>query len=157
MTENTKLDLFATIKEIDKKNRNWYENLPEHQQKQANPFLLMQWLSCGNNDDQTVLINEIVNPYVFKLYKHPKLLAKVLTACTTGSSQRYKWISNAKNIRTPNCIDLISNAYDISKKEARTMINVIQQEDILLLAYNYGLQADQIKDIQKELKELYDK
>lgn len=148
-----KVDIFEILRSIDFQKKDWYEQYPESLQKSIPLVVLMMWLACSNNDMQVVITNNNVNNYIFKLYKHPKLIAKLLSTCGLGKPSRYKWIKNdTKKTSTPKSIALLQRYYECSFKEAKRMMNQIDHGDILTIAYHMGYQSEQLKDIQKELK-----
>ena len=149
-----KFDLFAALRSIDCKDKHWYDNLPEGIKKQVPPVVLMHWLIGSSNDYQTVVVNELVNPYVFSLYKHPGLLCKLMVAASSGKTSRYTYIKNtSKKLKFPKSVSLIQRVYDVSAKEANIMFPLIGSDELIILASQFGWQKDSIKELQKELKD----
>lgn len=147
-----KTNIFELLSQIDKKNPNWFDMLPEDQQKAVAPLILMRWLSGATNSFQIVALNEYVNRYVFALSKHKGLLAKLLTTCTDGKSHRYKWMkSNATNHHAmPLAVDVISRYYKISKREAEQSIRLVKLDHLMRFAEELGLQNDEISKLKSE-------
>lgn len=149
-----KLDLFEVLGKLDIKDIDWFDKLNSDQQKQLVPVVLMQWLFCGNNHHQLLILNEYVNRYIFSLYKHPKLLIKLLMVATTGKKQFYKWSKPKNKVpKYPKSKNLLQRITDESVMEIETYFHLIPSANILLLASTIGLQQDAIKDLQKELKD----
>lgn len=148
-----KLSIFDTLGNIDKHNIDYYENLTEDEQKEFIPFLVMQWLACSNNPIQVILLNEFVNVYVFWLHKHPELLYYLMTVCTSGTSQRYKWKKPAAPpAKNTKAIGVIKEAYDYSTRQSREALPFLTNDDIKVLANVLGYQKEQLTDLEKELK-----
>lgn len=149
-----KFDLFAALRSIDSKDKHWYDNLSENTKKQVPPVVLMQWLMGSTNEFQTVVVNEVVNPYIFSLYKHPSLLCKLMVTTSSGKVGRYSWIKNtSKKIKYPSSVELLQRVYSVSAKEAKNMMSMISSDELIILASQLGWQKDAIKDLQKELKD----
>jgi len=147
-----KLDIFRVLSEIDKKNTNFYDSLSEEEQKAFLPLIVGRWLSGTFNKQQVFLINEVVNPFIFSLYKHPKLLFYLMILCTNGKQQRYVW--NKALARTPThplSIKVIQQYFGYNKKDAEQVINVLPPEDLILFAEEMGWQDDDLNKTRKEL------
>lgn len=153
MTER-KLDIFEVLRNIDQKNISFYNDLNEDQKKAFVPFVTMQWLACSQDDFQTIAINEFVNKYAFSLHKHPDLLYKLMTCCVSGQNQFYKWKKTAKVTDAyPESIKLLKHHLQCSTKRAREIIHLVPNDELLMLACDYGYQKDEYKKLQKELKQ----
>ena len=75
-----KLDIFRILNNINKK-IDFYDTLTTEEQKSIQPLVLMKWLSGTSSMRQIAFLNEIVNPYIFTLSNHKKLLIWMLTIC----------------------------------------------------------------------------
>lgn len=149
------LDIFTVLRNIDLKNRDFFTNLTEEERKGFAPVVVMQWLTCGTQNDelQNILINEYVNKYVFNLYKHPDLLYRLMVCCSTGTPQFYKWTKSAKKEnKYPKSVALLQRHFSCSTKRAIEMLTMVPNDELLMLACDYGYQADDYKALQKELK-----
>lgn len=149
-----KLDLFATIAKLDRKDVGLYDSLSEEERKQLHPLVIMRWLTGTNDPVKISLLNEYVNPYVFSLTKHKQLLTQLLSVCTDGRSTRYKWIK--ANTRTseknPKCLAIVKQYYNYSTKHARDALMLIDNDTIMQHALDLGTQPDELKKLKKELK-----
>jgi len=153
-TNTRAVDIFEILKRIDLKDRMFYSNLDDAGKKAFIPVVVMQWLMCCQDDLQRLLVNEYVNKYVFKLYKHPELLYQLMICCSSGKSRFYKW---DKALRKPNkfpvCVELLKNHLQISTKRALQDLQLIPNDQLIMLACESGYQKEQLKDLQTELKQ----
>lgn len=147
-----KLDIIKVLDAVSKK-RNVLENLNDEEIKSIQPFVLMRWLSGSTDAKQVYFLNEFVNPYVFQLSKHKQLLCHLLTVCTPGKSQRYKWNPPISNVKAfPQISDMLSKYFNCKQSEAYEMITLLSDEDILNYASELGYQTEDVSKIRKELK-----
>jgi hypothetical protein len=147
-----KLDIFQTLGQIDNKNHNFYDELTIDQQKGFYPVIAMRWMSGTNVPLQVILLNELVNPYVYSLFNHKNLLFKLMTICTT-KKQRYKWIkTNSDSHSCRHCIEVIKLHYGYNSQQAKEVFPLLSSTTIIDLASLHGLQKDEIQRITTELK-----
>lgn len=147
-----KLDIFEVLKHIDKRDISFYDNLSDDQKKQFVPLLTMRWLSSGS-PQATVLSNGVLNPLVFKLYRHPGFMYKLMVAISDGKSKRHTWVKKkSKDKASPTVIATIAAYYQCSKKDALRYKNRLSEDDILEMADELGYDKDQIKKLKSELK-----
>ena len=66
-----RLDIFGLLRNIDKQNVQYFRSLTTEERKAFAPVVIMQWMFClkepSSNPLQQVLLNELVNPYIFTL------------------------------------------------------------------------------------------
>jgi hypothetical protein len=147
-----KLDMFETLKQIDKRNITFIDDLEPDVKKQFVPLLTMRWLSSGTQS-QLRLNNAILNPLVFKLHRHPALLYKLMVATSDGKSKRYNWIKKkSKDKSAPTAVAAISTYYQCSKKDAIRFKPRLSVDDVVEMAEEIGYDKEQIKKIKTELK-----
>lgn len=147
------LDIFTLLEQINNKDYFFYEELTDEERKGFVPLLTMRWLSGTDEPAQIVLLNEVVNPYVFSLHNHRNLLYKLLTICAV-KPQKYKWIKNqSKNSnKLKHVVALLCKHYNYSSRRVLEIINFLSNEQILQIAEQHGLQQNEIQEIKKELK-----
>lgn len=147
-----KVDIFEVLKHIDKKDITFYEKLTDEQKKSVVPLLTMRWLS-GGTALQTQLANAIVNPLVFRMYKHPGLLYKLMVACSDGKERRYSWIKKkSKDKSSPVSAEVIAAYYKCSKKDAIRYKKRLTVDDVIEMADAIGYDKEQIQKIKAEFK-----
>lgn len=152
MTDH-KLDIFATLDKLSKKDAQYYAAQPEEIQKQIQPFVLMRWLT-GASDLQVLLINEVVNPYAFQLTKHKELLWQLLCVTTSGRSVRYKWIKGPSRSTTgvSTVVKAIKEATGYNTKHAVDALALLCDADVIELVEGMGWPAEEVAKVKKELK-----
>lgn len=146
--------IFDYLKQIDQQNFCFYDSLTQDQQKKLSAFMMMMWLSFSRNDDQVSFINEIVNPYIFTLHKHPKLLWNLLCICGSGKSQKYEYRKREDKATTKKkSVELISLYHNCSLREAEVYMRLYKSyDDILELAVAMGLEKTELTELKKEWK-----
>ena len=86
MAKEYKNDIFEVIKQIDRKNYNYYDSLTDEQKKEIQPYTLMRWMSTVSDEQShqkyNITINNNVNKYFWELSKYKDLQFKLL--CTSG-------------------------------------------------------------------------
>lgn len=147
-----KLDIFETLKQVDKHNIHLFDDLSIDAKKSFAPVVYMRWMSSGS-DLQLELLNGIVNPLVFRLHRHPALLYKLMTVCSDGKSKRYSWVKKkGKNKSCPKSISVIAQYYDCNKNDAERFKSRLTIDDVLEMADELGCASDDIKKIKAEWK-----
>lgn len=148
-----KLDLFAILGKLSKNDASFYDDLSDEEQKALHPLVVMRWLTGSSDARQLIFINELVNPLVFPLANHKKLLVQLMSLCTSGQNKRYQWIKQKPKTATlPQCVEVIKDYYGYSTKRAREALPLLDDDHILEYAEYLGRQPDDIKVIKKELK-----
>lgn len=153
-TPNRKLDIFQVLGKISTKDTGFYANLSEEERKGFLPVVVMRWLSGTSSAKQIYFINELVNPFVFNLHKHPELLYHLMTLCGPGKAQRYYWNKAASNktSKVPTVVSVIREQFGYSTTQALEALPLLSNEDILEYAEDLGKQKDTISKLKKELK-----
>lgn len=113
MAKDYKNNIFEVIKEIDKKNYQYYELLDDEHKKDIQPYTLARWISSVDGKDYKQewynhSINQYVNMYFWELSKYKDLQWKLLCSCGTKGWNKHIWIQNNKNNT--------NKEYDILKK-----------------------------------------
>jgi hypothetical protein len=149
MTER-KFDIFELIDKIGKADIKYFDNLQDHEIKQIYPLVLMKWLGGTKNATQLKLINEIANSTVFPLYKHPKLMYKILMA-TTVSKGRVSWIKKKSKEKDTEILKIIKEYYECSTERAVSYLKLLSNEDIIDCAELLGTEKETMTKLKKEL------
>ena len=145
------LDIFQVLSQIDKKNIGFYSLLTPAEQKAFVPVVITRWLTGTYIKLQVVLVNELINPYLFSLYKHPELLYKLMTICVDGKSQRYAWNKVlSRTISKPLATKTIQQYFNYSSREAEKSLNILAPDDVVAMAEELGWQNEDINKIRKE-------
>lgn len=152
MTEDIKVDIFKLLHEIDSGNINFYQSLSEQQQKNISPLVTMRWMSGTKNKNQITLINNLLNPFVYRLSKHKSLLYKLMCISSTGTQKTYSWVVKASKIKTTCKIQLLMDTYGISPKSAVDYVDFFDEKDYLDMADKIGYDDDMLKKLKNEFK-----
>lgn len=154
MTER-KLDIFRVLKQADLKNVDFYEKLTDEERKGFFPPVVLRWMSGTYSARQIVFLNELANPMVFSLYKHPQLIWQLLTLCTSGKPQRYIWnkLPAKLNVSRPVSTKVVAQYYGYSLRDAAEALLCLTGNDVLDIADMLGLQAEEQAKIRKEYKD----
>lgn len=153
-----KLDIFRVLKQADIKDTSFYTSLTQEEEKEFQPFLVTRWLSGTPSARQVFFINALVNPFVFVSHiqrNHKGLLWLLMTLVTSGKPQRYFWnkLPGKANTSKPVSTKLVAQAFCYSQNEAVDAIECLSGNDVLDLAEETGLQAEETAKIRKEYKD----
>lgn len=145
------VDLFDVLKKIDSKDRLYYDNLIDQDKKGFPIFILNRWLSCCSSANQVFIVNEILNPYIFSLSKHPGLLYKLMTCVTNGKRTQYKFIKKTSSSNNTNSLNLIKQYFKYNYIQAKLVLNTLKSHDILLLGEEMGYSEVELNKVRSEL------
>jgi hypothetical protein len=146
------LDLFDTLNQLNKKNIDWFDELSLDEIKSIAPVVLMRWLSGTTNASQIIIINEILNPFVFTLANNKKLLWYLMCICTTGKHQKYNWSKiNYGNAAQSLAIKCIKRYYNYSTRHATQVLPLTSNENIIDMAEELGYDTTELNNLKKEL------
>jgi hypothetical protein len=146
-----KLDIFETLKAINKHKADWLDNQPEEARKGFLPVIVMRWMSGVHSEYQVQALNQFVNPYIFSLYKYPDLLYKLMVAVAEGGYSRATWIKGPTTAGESAKVDVISKFYNMSSREARLYNKKFTSDELKEMAKTLDYQPDQLKKILKSL------
>jgi hypothetical protein len=97
-----KLNIANEMRQLDRKNRNFYDELTEEERKKFSLFLMLRWSSAveGAQELQEYYVqscNHYLNKHFFDLGRHPKLQWLCATAVSPGlGTPRHPWIAPKK-------------------------------------------------------------
>ena len=97
-----KLHIGNEMRQLDLKNRDFYDSLDADERKKFSTFLMIRWSSAveGSRELQEYYVqsaNHYVNKHFFTLSKHPKLQWLCATAASPGmGALRHNWIAPKK-------------------------------------------------------------
>lgn len=149
-----KHEVFDILNRISNKDNTFFDQLSDADLKDIHPLVIMRWLSGIASKQQVFLLNEVVNPYVFSLSQHKRLLIKLLTIACSGKTYRYSWskpLSKAGSSK-PISLRVIGEYFKYSRKHAEQAIDLLAPDDIIAMAHELGVQADELTKLRKELK-----
>ena len=133
-TPTRTVNIFDTLKKIDQRQEDYYDNMMETDQKQLHPLVMTRWMS-GTSDPAVIqMLNLTNNRYNFHLANHKQLLMRMLLISASGQSRRYQWLSKAKEQSQTRSIKAIRAYYDCSQREAEMYIKMHTMEEIVEMA-----------------------
>ena len=97
-----RLHIGNEMRQLDLKNRDFYDSLDADERKKFSTFLMIRWSSAveGSRELQEYYVqsvNHYLNKHFFTLSKHPKLQWLCATAASPGmGALRHNWISPKK-------------------------------------------------------------
>jgi hypothetical protein len=149
------VDIFDVLKNIDKNiDKNglkFFNQLTQQEKGSVHPLVVMRWMSGCNSKDQILLLNSLVNPFVYKLHKHSDLLIKNLMVCSTGE-KRYQWLKRSGKVpKFPKTTNILCDHFNASIEEVQNYLKMTKTESIIECIDDLGLQSDEMKEIKKEL------
>lgn len=143
------VDIFKILGQIDRQDREYYDRLEEHEQKQLHPLVLMRWLSGVNDPNVIRMLNVTVNPYIFNLANHKPLLMRMLQLASCGRVRRYQWSARAKEKNKNKHIEVVKQYYECTAREAALHAQHHTVEDVAQMARELGYQDDEVKQLIK--------
>lgn len=123
-----KLNIANEMRELDRKNRWFYDELTAEEKKKFSTFLMIRWGSAvdGSSELQQYYVqsvNHYLNRHFFSMSRHPKLQWLMATAASPGlGTPRHQWISTKKST---------GNA---KVKQLRTLFPALRDDELQVLA-----------------------
>ena len=157
-----KLDIFKTLRAIDNKDRNYYDNLTDEEKKGFAPFVLNRWLSSVDSNMPELVewwlraTDENFNMHLLNLnsaeMKHPKLQWLMATACSPGMGvMKHQWVGYKK--KTGKAVNnkvkkFLMDQYPTFKEEdVLLLMTLITNKEIRAYAKELGMVDKEIKKI----------
>jgi hypothetical protein len=97
-----KLNIANEMRQLDRKNRNFYRELTDEERKKFSNYLMIRWASCveGSKDLQEFYListNQRLNKHFFNIGRHPGLQWLCATAVSPDmGTPRHNWIAPKK-------------------------------------------------------------
>ena len=97
-----KLNIANEMRQLDRKNRGFYDELTVEERKKFSTFLMLRWGSAieGSQELQEYYVqstNHYLNRHFFAMSRHPKLQWLMATAARPGmGTPRHVWIAPKK-------------------------------------------------------------
>ncbi len=153
MTKNN-FDIFDILNKLDLKDKEYFNNLTDEEIKKLQSFVVMKWMGGSFDKLKTIMVNEYVNTIIFDLNKHPRLVIDLLLICGQGRKLKHKFykLSNKTN-KYPISIKIIKEYFSYNESEAKNSIRFLTNGDIIDCATQLGYQIEQLKQLNKELKD----
>ena len=97
-----KLNIVNEMRQLDRKNRNFYSELTDEERKKFSNYLMIRWASCveGSREMQEFYListNQRLNKHFFNISKHPGLQWLCATTVSPDmGTPRHNWIAPKK-------------------------------------------------------------
>lgn len=132
-------DLFAFMKAMNNGDFSFVDNMTDEEVKKISPYVLLMWVAGAQSNESIHLAvtNAFVNPYVFSLNKHPRLLLKLFISanCDIGNT-RYKFIKSGASEKS-TVIKQIADYYGLTYSQARDIMQLLSEENLAELKLIY--------------------
>jgi hypothetical protein len=125
-----KLNISNEMRQLDAKNRDFYDELTPEERRKFSTFLMVRWGSAvdGSQEIQEYYVqstNHYLNKHFFTMHRHPKLQWLMATAVSPGmGAQRHNWIAPKKKEAGASAI----------KKQLRELYPHFKDDEIDLMA-----------------------
>ena len=130
-----KLNIANEMRQLDRKNRKFYDELTDEERKKFSNYLMIRWSSSvenGNTDREKLIqqyylqsCNENLNKHFFAINKHPKLQWLCATTVSPNEgSKDHPWIKPKKKEAGASAI----------KKQLAALFPTYKDDEIALLA-----------------------
>jgi hypothetical protein len=125
-------DLFGFLNSAVKGDFAAVDRMSDDEVKKMPPVVLLMWChgARSNTEARVVLTNTYCNPYVFKLYKHPRLLLKLFVQANSAMGDtRFSFVKSVT--KEESALNRqIALHYDCSLREAKQIKNMLSDDDI---------------------------
>jgi hypothetical protein len=125
-----KLNIGNEMRELDAKNRDFYDELTVEERRKFSTFLMVRWGSAvdGSREIQEYYVqstNHYLNKHFFSMHRHPKLQWLMATAVSPGmGAMRHNWIAPKKKEAGASAL----------KKQLRELYPHLKDDEIDLMA-----------------------
>ena len=151
----SKLPLNKVLSAMDRKQRDFYDNLSDEEKKAFSAFLLNRYASSVKGETALqewwlLATNKRVNTNFFDLSKHPKLQWLLLTTASPGMGTAFhEWISHKKKDGAKSKIDkAMKHLYPNAKPDEIEMLSKINTKaEVKKYLENLGYDEKQIKEL----------
>lgn len=128
-----------------------FDRMSDDDLKSVHPYVLTRWLAGSNNPAMINYVNELVNVHNNGLYKHKRLLFRLMQTAR-GSNIKAKWMAPpSKTKRETSALKVVQESLQCSAREAAEYIGSLSSETIIEEAERLGWQKDEIKKLKQEL------
>lgn len=137
---------------IDKKDRNFYNNLSDEQKKSFSAWMMLRYCSSVQGKEAANYIymtNELLNVNFMETYKHPELQWLLMSACGTKKIQFHPYIKPPNSKKKKNKVtEFVNNLYPLMKDdEVELFLNINSTDELKNLAKANGYADKDIADI----------
>lgn len=155
--KSDKLSIWNEMAQLDQKNRGFYDELNDDEQKKFSPYVLLRWASCVNsNSDELnryylLSTNQQANKHFWSSTKHKKLQWLLLTTVSPAMGKhKHEWIAyngrQAKNKRSRLLTQLFP---EIKTQDAEQLAELIPDAELKQRLEQLGWTDKDIKEAMK--------
>ena len=125
-----KLNISNEMRQLDAKNRDFYDELTPEERRKFSTFLMVRWGSAVDSSQEiqeyyVQSTNHYLNKHFFTMHRHPKLQWLMATAVSPGmGAMRHNWIAPKKKEAGASAI----------KKQLRELYPHFKDDEIDLMA-----------------------
>lgn len=155
MSKDRKLDMFALLHAVDRRDGDWLMTQSEDARKEFSPLVAMRF-ATGVKDGVAAaymlwLINHRVNRHLFDLQKHPDLCYRLLASCGCDRNLAREWLAGPKRTTGDNkALGLLAEHHPMaSEAELRTLLSLYTRESFAALLSDCGFDKEQTKGYLK--------
>jgi hypothetical protein len=131
-----KLNIGNEMRQMDQKNRSFFDQLTPEEKKKFSTYLMIRWSSCvdGSRELQEYYVqstNHYLNRHFFTVSKHPKLQWLMATAASPAlGTPRHNWISPKKAKANAKQKQLASLFPHLHEDELAVLVEITDNKDI---------------------------
>jgi len=149
------LDTQRELAAVDLRNKDFYDNLTEAEQKEFSPYVLMRFTSNVKGNQQlqewfVEMTNELVNKHHFLLAKNHKALLWKLYACTgVGEKYYHEYLAAGKKQKAVKIEKLLAELHPAWKmQDVQLQASLMDKNDIKDLFDKLGFDKKQRKEYE---------
>lgn len=137
---------------MDRKDFDWYANLPDEHKKEWSSWLALRWASSVKGkgaDDALLNTNEFVNKNYTDIYKHDDLVWKLFCLTGSGKKQFHTWVKAPNTKMKKDKIDeFLMGMYPHMKADELALYRKMNDDsDIRLMAIGIGMPDKEVNEI----------
>ena len=152
-----KLNINNEMRQLDNKNRGFYDELTDEERKKFSNFLMLRWGSAvqhSSRDLQEYYIlstNQNLNKHFFDIGKHPKLQWLLATCVSPGmGAHKHEWIAFKGKASKNKRANFLGTLYPTMKmSDLELMADEMTDDDVKLLLRDLGWEDKKIKEALK--------
>lgn len=152
-----KLHISNEMAQLDRKNRNFYDELTDDERKKFSTFLMLRYgssVTSGPVELQKYYVqscNLQMNKHFWNMNRHPKLQWLMATCVSPGmGNQRHEWLAFKGKVSKDKRVNLLSEIYPTEKIEDLELLRkLISDDELKTLLRDLGWDDKRIKEALK--------
>jgi hypothetical protein len=132
----------------------FYDKLTPEEQKSVTLYAPFCFMAGSTNPMVVLMLDTYINDVLFTLgTKHKRLGLRLLALCGDGGGRDYPKFTHLKTTTANKMIiDIVAKYYGYSKRATEDIMHLVDNDTIMEMALEQGMQDDEIKNLKKELK-----